>query len=71
MGFWFVIIMRFIYNNLTTAPGCEVLWVECVFFLSRKVFLPLLPLSVLSLVVGVLFIQFLVLSQRELFYRYL
>ena len=40
-----------------------------VFFLSRPVFLPLPPLSVLSLVVEVLFKQFPDLCQRKLFHR--
>ena len=44
------------------ATGHEVPQLEGGFFLSRKEFLPLSPQSALSLVVGVLFIQFPVLS---------
>ena len=49
---------------LMIVPGCEALQLEWVFLCSRRVFLPLPLLSVLSLVVGVLFIQFPDLSQR-------
>ena len=50
------------------APGCEALPLGCGFFLSGAVSLPLSPLSVMSLVVEVLFIQFPDLSQRKLFH---
>ena len=50
-------------SYLRIAPGCAALWLEGDFFFSSKEFLPLLPQSALSLVVGVPFIQFSVLSQ--------
>ena len=37
---------------LKIAPGCEVPWLKCGIFLSRKEFLPLPPQSALSLVVS-------------------
>ena len=49
---------------LRVSPGHEVpRFTKVAFFLSRKEFLSLPPQSALSLVVGVLLIQFLVLSQ--------
>ena len=45
-------------SYLKIAPSHEVSWLECDFFLSRKVFLLLPPLSVLSLVVGVFLSSF-------------
>ena len=50
-------------SYLRTAPGREAPQLEGVFPSAEGVFLPLPPLSVLSLVVGVLFIQVPALSE--------
>ena len=50
-------------------PDCEGPQLGYVFFLSRGEFLPLPLLSVLSLVMGVPFIQFPALSHRKLLHR--
>ena len=52
-------------------PNHEAPRLGCGFFFSRALSLPLPPISVLSLVVEALFIQFPDLSQRELFYMWL